>query len=712
MGIELPTELKGVAAAAGVQWPQADEEAMRATAQAWRQAGSRTSALASDADGVAGKALSVVRGTAGTAAGQHWQTFVAPDTGHLTSSAKGCLDAADRLDHAADQVGAAKVRIVQHLVTLAQHTDAANQAAAAGHPTALAGLTTAVRGTAVNVAQVNHTLTNTISLPQTNDVTHTVGAVTSPIGGHAPLGGVSQTVTAGLDHAVEPVVGAAGGHAPFGGVSQTVSAVAAPVVGSVGHTVGPVLNPADGPAMAPLGGVGHSVEAAAGPVLDPVANSAAGPLVGHLPPGALQHDPGLPIATGGGPIAATGGPALGHGPVDPAAHTPPMGVTVAQSAAPSVAPPMQPSTTPGAAAPVVPAQPVTPDPSSAWAAAPAGPTPTIAPADPMGAAPIAAPGSPAAGGLGPTLAGPSPSTAGLASGRSGGGADLLAPVAGPATPSPGAQQRASQQPASQQAAVEQPGARSAANLPATPPANALPDLGAPRQTPPPRRDDLAVFLMYLFPIGHLPTATSRPTSRQLPPPPPDTDFAAGLRFPPHDHPESHLIDVRPPEAPTTTSEGGPAPEALITGYDPLGGPDGNELDWDRRFLVRPGSPAEYAWPPGELFPEGGCADGEPVLLATDTLLDRFGTPEGRVFSTASTPFARRSLPPEHLDSGYRRYRVEKELPVWRTLSAPWFAQEGGGLRYRAVYPAADLVALGYLTEMTEMTEIVDETDGQ
>ncbi|HEX9336505.1 MAG TPA: hypothetical protein VF892_11495, partial [Pseudonocardiaceae bacterium] len=157
MGIELPPELADVAAAAGVQWPKADEEAMRTTAQAWRQAGTRTTALAADADGVAGHALSVVHGAAGTAAGQHWHTFVAPDTGHLTSTAKGCADAADRLDHAADQVGAAKVQIVRHLVALAQNTDAANQAASAGHPLALAGLTTAVHGTAVNVAQVNHT---------------------------------------------------------------------------------------------------------------------------------------------------------------------------------------------------------------------------------------------------------------------------------------------------------------------------------------------------------------------------------------------------------------------------------------------------------------------------------------------------------------------------------------------------------------------------
>jgi hypothetical protein len=44
--------------------------------------------------------------------------------------------------------------------------------------------------------------------------------------------------------------------------------------------------------------------------------------------------------------------------------------------------------------------------------------------------------------------------------------------------------------------------------------------------------------------------------------------------------------------------------------------------------------------------------------------------------------------------------VLRALPVWRATSAPWFGQPGGGVRYRAGYPAADLVAMGYLAEIT------------
>ena len=109
---------------------------------------------------------------------------------------------------------------------------------------------------------------------------------------------------------------------------------------------------------------------------------------------------------------------------------------------------------------------------------------------------------------------------------------------------------------------------------------------------------------------------------------------------------------------------------------------------------------EFAWPPGESYPEGGSAAGEPEILGVGTVIDRFGSPRGRVFSAEGTSFARRSLPPDYLDAGYRKYRVLKDLPVWRSVSAPWFGQPGGGERYRATHSAIELVALGYLEDVT------------
>ncbi|NUT51620.1 MAG: hypothetical protein HOV94_30640, partial [Saccharothrix sp.] len=163
MGIELPAELADVAAKAGVVWPQADEDALRASATAWREAGGKLAALAGESDGSAGKALAAMTGSTGDAARGHWNRVTAPD-GTLISVVRGCHAAADRLDHAAEQVGAAKVELVRELVNLAKNNDAAQQAAGAGHPTALLGLETAVRGAAANVAHLTDTLTSAVRL--------------------------------------------------------------------------------------------------------------------------------------------------------------------------------------------------------------------------------------------------------------------------------------------------------------------------------------------------------------------------------------------------------------------------------------------------------------------------------------------------------------------------------------------------------------------
>jgi hypothetical protein len=216
---------------------------------------------------------------------------------------------------------------------------------------------------------------------------------------------------------------------------------------------------------------------------------------------------------------------------------------------------------------------------------------------------------------------------------------------------------------------------------------------------------LAIWMVRMFPLGHMPVARDRP-ARQLPAPGQDFDYAAGMRFEPHDHPLSDIVEPSRGIAESSEPEEDAIVDGLAVGYDPLGGE--HERDWDRRFVVRPGTgrdtmDIEYAWPPSELFPEGATAPGEPEVLAPGTIIDRFGTEEGRVFAAESTAFSRRSLPPSHLRAGYRRYRVLRPLPVWRGMSAAWFAQSGGGVRYRTVYPALDLVAFGYLTE-----EIVDE----
>jgi hypothetical protein len=122
--------------------------------------------------------------------------------------------------------------------------------------------------------------------------------------------------------------------------------------------------------------------------------------------------------------------------------------------------------------------------------------------------------------------------------------------------------------------------------------------------------------------------------------------------------------------------------------------------WVRRFVIGE-SPlgVEYAWPPPDLFPEGSEHPAEPVMLEAGTRLDRFGSPYGRVFAAGGTPFADRALPPGLLDAEYRRYKVARAVPMWRSVSAQWFGQLGGGTRYRAPLGADELVTLGYLAEV-------------
>lgn len=227
-----------------------------------------------------------------------------------------------------------------------------------------------------------------------------------------------------------------------------------------------------------------------------------------------------------------------------------------------------------------------------------------------------------------------------------------------------------------------------------------------------RNADVVAFVLHQFPIGHMPVAADR-ASRQLPP---VADDRQGEDFPPQDHPESHLVDdgdavqrARSAEVYAAArrereerDEPQPVPEELVAEHDPLG--EHSELEWERLFVAREG---EHVWPPSDEHPEGGVGPAEPVVLEPDTVLDCVGDGTGRVLFPVGTPFPQRSLPPSHAEREYRRYRVMRRLPVWRSVTAPWFAQPGGGVRYRATYSVDELVGLGHLVELTGAREVAE-----
>ncbi|WP_439376748.1 TNT domain-containing protein [Amycolatopsis lexingtonensis] len=222
----------------------------------------------------------------------------------------------------------------------------------------------------------------------------------------------------------------------------------------------------------------------------------------------------------------------------------------------------------------------------------------------------------------------------------------------------------------------------------------LPPLGSPRTE---RESVVALFLVHMFPIGHLPIAMDKP-ARQLPLP----DDPDG--FGPNDHPDARLIfddqaltNVTAGFRRSPTAPSRPVPRHLTEGYVPYA--HATQAVWIRRFVVGHSELGpEYAWPPGDYFPEGGVDHGEPVMVPMNTVLDRFGPAYGRVFFADGTPFAERSLPPGMLDAEYRRYVVVRAVPMWRAETANWFGQVGGGTRYRALLAADELVTLGYLAE--------------
>lgn len=690
MGIELPAELAGIAARTGVKWPAADEDKMREAAQAWRDTGQKINALISEADTTARSALNTTQGAGADSARQHWGKFVQPDTGHLTRIAKGCAANADRLDHAANQIGQAKVAIVRELTPLAKNVDVAERS---GDPTALLGLDTAIKGAAANIANVQSTLVTAVQpasgvvmdtvepIVNTNPGAHGGSLVdTALLGGQGPLAPVQDAVSG----VVNP-----GGQGPLGPVQDVVNPGGQGPLAPVHDAVSGVVNPGGHgplpPGVVDPGGHGPGLPGVPG-VTDP-GGRGPGVLPGEVPgggfgpghggggaPGHAGPDPAPGVVPPGGPgiLPAPADPVTGPLPrIDHDAITPPSGfqrpdhgVQIAGAAAVLDAPP--PTQAPAAqASPAIPAQPPVNQPPAA--------------------------GSPfvSGGGAPPPPQAPSPPPP--------------AASAQPAAPPPPQQQAQAQQQAPRgpvPIAVTAEPVRQQAPQPAP--------MAAPAKPQEDQESTIALWLVRMFPLGHMPVAAARP-ARQLPPPPVEFDYAAGMRFEPHDHPESELIDDA--EALAWALEGGdavtsgpPVPADDVTAdHDPLAGQ--NERDWSRRFVVRAGSgrdtmDTEYAWPPSELFPEGATAPGEPEVLGPGTVIDRFGTPEGRVFAAADTSFAQRALPPSHVHAEYRRYRVLKPLPVWRGISAAWFGQSGGGVRYRTTHPALDLIALGYLAEET------------
>jgi len=87
---------------------------------------------------------------------------------------------------------------------------------------------------------------------------------------------------------------------------------------------------------------------------------------------------------------------------------------------------------------------------------------------------------------------------------------------------------------------------------------------------------------------------------------------------------------------------------------------------------------QICWPPDRGF-EPGTA--EPYTLPKETIIDRYGDPNGTMTAPAGTPFPERALPPSYANAPLSTYKVVQPIDVMQGLTRSWFNQPGGGIQY-------------------------------
>lgn len=271
MGIELPADLARLATALDVRWPQGDEDKMLEAAKAWRTAGEGVTRLSTETDAVAQHALQSAGGKAADTARRHWNTFVAPDSGTMPLTAKGCLEAAQRLEHAAEQIASTKHQIVAELVRIAKLDDVAKALAGEGNLESLVSQNSTAAGALANLAHLTETLTGAVSLANGTEVDD-LAPVTGP-GAVDPRTGYRVDAATGLlldpatGRLIDPQTGNLMAHPGSYGRDETGALIDLRTGKPVDPGSQPLYDPVTGERLdprtgAPLGG-GHGAPAPA-----------------------------------------------------------------------------------------------------------------------------------------------------------------------------------------------------------------------------------------------------------------------------------------------------------------------------------------------------------------------------------------------------------------------------------------------------------------
>ncbi len=117
--IGIPVELGWLAWTVRPYWPDADEDALRRCAQAWRAAADGLRGVLPDADRAGGGAVSALDGPTADAVRAVWDGFTVGDDGHIEVLASACAGLAGVCDGTADVVERAKYQLVRAVLVLA-----------------------------------------------------------------------------------------------------------------------------------------------------------------------------------------------------------------------------------------------------------------------------------------------------------------------------------------------------------------------------------------------------------------------------------------------------------------------------------------------------------------------------------------------------------------------------------------------------------------
>ncbi|MBN8209830.1 TNT domain-containing protein [Bacillus sp. NTK071] len=99
-----------------------------------------------------------------------------------------------------------------------------------------------------------------------------------------------------------------------------------------------------------------------------------------------------------------------------------------------------------------------------------------------------------------------------------------------------------------------------------------------------------------------------------------------------------------------------------------------------------------------------------MILSKETLIDRYGFPEGSFFSEKGVPYEQRALALHSDTADYHIYKVLENLEVMGGKAAPWFDRVGGGIQFIKYHKNGKTYSLQELIDEDLIVEVTFERE--